>query len=73
MLALLRREFLNQVRGDTEHLAPRTMPPISHQREEALLDQDAASGWCAAEKVRAVLLWHALAHNMARLWSLSPA
>jgi hypothetical protein len=29
--------------------------------------------WCAAEKVRAVLLWHALAHNMARLWSLSPA
>jgi len=26
-----------------------------------------------AEKVKAVLLWHALAHNMARLWSLSPA
>lgn len=25
------------------------------------------------EKVKAVLLWHALAHNMARLWSLSPA
>jgi transposase len=26
-----------------------------------------------AEKVKAVLLWHALAHNMARLWSLAPA
>jgi IS5 family transposase len=26
-----------------------------------------------AEKVRAVLLWHALAHNMVRLWSLQPA
>jgi len=25
------------------------------------------------EKVKAVLLWHALAHNMARLWSLAPA
>ena len=25
------------------------------------------------DKVRAVLLWHALAHNMARLWSLCPA
>lgn len=25
------------------------------------------------EKVKAVILWHALAHNMARLWSLSPA
>jgi transposase len=24
------------------------------------------------EKVKAVLLWHALAHNMARLWSLAP-
>jgi len=24
-------------------------------------------------KVKAVLLWHALAHNMARLWSLTPA
>lgn len=24
------------------------------------------------EKVKAVLLWHALAHNMARLWSLTP-
>ena len=27
----------------------------------------------AAEKVKAVLLWHALAHNMTRLWSLAPA
>jgi len=26
-----------------------------------------------ADKVKAVLLRHALAHNMARLWSLSPA
>ena len=25
------------------------------------------------EKVKAVLLWHALAHDMARLWSLAPA
>jgi hypothetical protein len=25
------------------------------------------------EKVKAVLLWHALAHNIARLWSLAPA
>jgi hypothetical protein len=26
-----------------------------------------------ARKAKAVLLWHALAHNMARLWSLQPA
>ncbi len=26
-----------------------------------------------AAKAKAVLLWHALAHNMARLWSLQPA
>jgi hypothetical protein len=26
-----------------------------------------------AEKAKAVFLWHALAHNMARLWSLKPA
>jgi hypothetical protein len=26
-----------------------------------------------AEKAKAVFLWHALAHNMARLWSLRPA
>ena len=25
------------------------------------------------EKAKAVLLWHALAHNMAGLWSLQPA
>ena len=25
------------------------------------------------EKAKAVLLWHALAHNMARLWCLQPA
>jgi len=25
------------------------------------------------EKVKAVVLWHALAHNMARTWHLTPA
>ena len=29
-------------------------------------------GWVEREGI-AVLLWHALAHNMARLWSLAPA
>ena len=49
------------------------------QRHSAIAGGSPGSAACGSrpvrgvEKVKAVLLWHALAHNMARLWSLAPA